>query len=322
MRSLAPAIAGLLLTLALGACGASLHSSPSVLSSVVTATASSSGPVGVSPQSGTVDASPYTQVSFLGPRGTRVALDDASPGRAAACTPASCARTRRAPARASCPSRRFTEGERVSVSAQVSTGAGARTSPRPSRSRTRPRSARRPSRSTRANRTRSSTIRHAPSLTPVDGAHHDRPQHRERAPGDLFLAPYQGVGTPGTMITDQAGHLIWFHRRPGGRRRDELLDPDYDGHPRPDVVAGEDPRGRLRPGRRRHVQQLLPADRVHTGGQRLPRRPARAAHHAGRHRVDRRVRPDRYEPHVLRRRPERRPHRRRCRRRSTSGRAW
>ena len=30
-------------------------------------------------------------------------------------------------------------------------------------------------------------------------------------PGDLFLAPYQGIGTPGVMIADQSGGLIWFH---------------------------------------------------------------------------------------------------------------
>jgi hypothetical protein len=39
------------------------------------------------------------------------------------------------------------------------------------------------------------------------------------APGDLFLAPYQGKGTPGPMIVDQAGNLIWFHPLPAGEAR-------------------------------------------------------------------------------------------------------
>ena len=36
------------------------------------------------------------------------------------------------------------------------------------------------------------------------------------APGDLFLAPYQGKGSPGPMITEQDGTLVWFHPLPAG----------------------------------------------------------------------------------------------------------
>src|SRR5205823_1444885 len=36
------------------------------------------------------------------------------------------------------------------------------------------------------------------------------------APGDLLLAPYQSAGTPGPMIADQRGGLIWFHPLPAG----------------------------------------------------------------------------------------------------------
>jgi hypothetical protein len=33
-------------------------------------------------------------------------------------------------------------------------------------------------------------------------------------PGDFFLAPYEGQGTPGEMIVDQGGDLVWFKAAP------------------------------------------------------------------------------------------------------------
>ena len=61
----------MLAALTLGACGVAYHASPAVLSSEVTAKPAA-GPLSVSPQNGTPDASPQTQVSFLGPAGTHV----------------------------------------------------------------------------------------------------------------------------------------------------------------------------------------------------------------------------------------------------------
>ena len=58
------------------------------------------------------------------------------------------------------------------------------------------RSARKSSRSTRATRMRCSTTRTAPSLTPSTVTI-TTPARPGAAPGDLFLAPYQGVGTAG-----------------------------------------------------------------------------------------------------------------------------
>jgi len=229
MRSLAPSIACLLLTLALGACGASLHSSPSVLSSVVTATASSSGPVGVSPQSGTVDASPSTQVSFLGPRGTRV-LSIRVTGSSSGVHPGVLRAYSTGTGESFLPSRRFTEGERVTVSAQVSTGAGS------SHLSTTFAIAHQATVSTKAfpiNAGEPNAVQHystAPSLTPST-VRVSTPAAPGAAPGDLFLAPYQGVGTPGTMITDQAGRLIWFRPVPAGDTATNFSTQTYDGHP-------------------------------------------------------------------------------------------
>ena len=45
---------------------------------------------------------------------------------------------------------------------------------------------------------------------PFDRHDHDRRRSWASA-GDLFLAPYQGEGTPGPMIAEQDGALVWFH---------------------------------------------------------------------------------------------------------------
>ncbi len=58
------------------------------------------------------------------------------------------------------------------------------------------------------------------------------------APGDLFLAPYQGRGTPGPMITDQAGNLVWFHPLPAGEAATNFEVQQLRRQARADVVAG------------------------------------------------------------------------------------
>ncbi len=51
------------------------------------------------------------------------------------------------------------------------------------------------------------------------------------APGDLFLAPYQGKGMAGPMITDQAGNLIWFHPLPANTAATNFQVQQYQGKP-------------------------------------------------------------------------------------------
>jgi hypothetical protein len=229
MRALRASGGCLLLALVLGACGATLHTSPSVLSSVVTATAASSGPVGVSPQSGTVDASPYTQVSFLGPRGTRV-LSIRVTGSSSGVHTGVLRAYSTGTGESFLPSRRFTEGERVNVSARVSTGAVS------SNLSTTFAIAHQATVSTKGfpiNPGEPNAVQHystAPSLTPST-VRVTTPAAPGAAPGDLFLAPYQGVGTPGPMITNQAGHLIWFHAVPSGDAATNFSTQTYDGQP-------------------------------------------------------------------------------------------
>ena len=51
------------------------------------------------------------------------------------------------------------------------------------------------------------------------------------APGDLFLAPYQGKGSPGPMIADQQGNLLWFRPLPSGVSATNFQVVQYQGKP-------------------------------------------------------------------------------------------
>ena len=147
----------------------------------------------------------------------------ASRGRAAARTAACCAPTRPGTGESFIPSHPFRAGEKVTVQraghGRPEHRHGRRTSftiahqyaP----------SARSSSRSTRATRAAVQHYVSAPSLTPST-VRITTPAKPGAAPGDLFLAPYQGKGTPGPMITDQDGNLIWFKPLPRRRVGDQL----------------------------------------------------------------------------------------------------
>ena len=230
-------------------------------------------------------------------RGTRVARRARGGLAQRRAPPACCAATRRAPARASCPRALPAPGERVTVSARAASGAGthARGEEHASRSPARRRRPRSSSRSTPATQARSSTTlgarAHALARSRIT-----TPARPGASPGDLFLAPYQGLGTPGPMIADQGGSLVWFHPLPAGPGGDELRRAELRRRARADLVAGADPRTRLRAGRRRHLRLRLPPVGRGPRGQRLPGRPALDPPHPPGNRVDRRLRPGPDEP--------------------------
>lgn len=70
---------------------------------------------------------------------------------------------------------------------------------------------------------------------------HSRPQLRppditvaanaDTASGDMFLAPYSGVGQYGPMILDEHGNLLWFKALPPGTRAADLRVQSYEGKP-------------------------------------------------------------------------------------------
>ena len=212
----------------LAACGSG--SSPATgLVLQATARAAAANPVAVSPQPGTPDASPYTQISFLGAAGTTVAgvrVVGSSTGVHTGVLRGYSTGT----GESFLPARRFSAGEHVSVSAQVTSGGHTGTA---STSFTVAHQASVSQKQFPTNPGDPSAVQHylsAPSLTPstVRITTAARPG---AAPGDLFLAPYQGRGSPGPMIADQQGRLVWFHRLPAGEAATNFQLQQYEGHP-------------------------------------------------------------------------------------------
>ena len=70
----------------------------------------------------------------------------------------------------------------------------------------------------------------APELTPSTVSI-TTPAKAGASPGDLFQAPYQGKGTPGPMISEQNGGLVWFHPLPKGDDATNFQVQQYEGKP-------------------------------------------------------------------------------------------
>jgi hypothetical protein len=232
MRLRPAGILALLAGAALGtsACGgASMAHSAVVIDSAAVA-AAQANPVTVSPLPGTMDASPATQISFLGGPGTSVShvrvvgsrsgvhggvLRSYSTGTGESFLPASA----------------FAEGERVTVSARVVSSSGGAHTARTSF--TIAHQAPIAQKQFPLNPGDAGAVQHyssAPDLAPSKVTI-TTPAQRAAAPGELFLAPYQGVGEPGPMIVDQAGNLVWFHRLPADQTATNFGVQRYQGAP-------------------------------------------------------------------------------------------
>ncbi len=215
--------------LVLAGCGSTSPVGSAVLSSDASASVAASNPVAVSPEPGTPDASPSTQISFLGGPGTKVSavhVHGSSSGAHGGVIRAYSTGT----GESFLPAHGFVPGENVTVSALVTNGATSRTA-----------------------RT-SFTIAHeapvsekefanhpgdphavqhyvsAPTLTPSTVAI-TTPAQPGASPGDFFLAPYQGDGSPGPMIVDAGGNLVWFHPLPAGIDATNFGVQQYQGKP-------------------------------------------------------------------------------------------
>ena len=184
-------------------------------------------PVTVSPLPRTPDASPSTQISFLGAAGTRVSsvrvvgsLSGSHSGKLAAYSTGT--------GESFIPAKPFTSGEHVKVSARVTQGGSTATVTTsfdvafqaPVAQAQFP-----------INPGSSAAVQHylsAPAITPST-VRITTPPRGGATPGDLFLAPYQGMGTPGPMIVDQTGNLIWFHALPAGEAATNFQPQQYNG---------------------------------------------------------------------------------------------
>jgi hypothetical protein len=186
------------------------------------------GSVTVSPLAGSRDASPQTQISFLGEpvRDLRaISVVGSKTGvHSGRLVPYS-----QGDGASFLPSRAFAEGERVSVRARLHAGHSA------------------------ASLLDEFVIAHEDPITTtpkstqagtpseIQGFHSRADlqppvvtvtaQSPAVAPGDLFLAPYAGPGQAGPMILEPNGGLVWFKPLPPNTAATDLQVQQYDGKP-------------------------------------------------------------------------------------------
>jgi hypothetical protein len=222
-------LAGAASAILLGACGSSSSVGSATITPVASVRAAATNPVAVSPEPGTVDASASTQISFLGTSGTTVS-DVRAVGSVSGTHTGLLRAYSTGTGESFLPAHPFVPGEHVSVSAHVSTSAGtavARTTFTIAHQFSVPQTG------FPDNPGDSHAIQHyssAPTLTP-SSVRITTPPQAGAAPGYLFMAPYQGEGTPGPMIVDQAGNLVWFHPLPNGDDATNFHVQSYEGKP-------------------------------------------------------------------------------------------
>jgi hypothetical protein len=224
---LGPALA-LGLGLALAAQRAVAATGPACTPATLNNSALQGGAVTVSPLAGSRDASPRTQISFLGvPVGQLSAvrvLGSRTGAHAGRLAPYS-----QGDGGSFLPARPFAEGERVTVQARVSVGGTSR------------------------RLLDIFVIAHANPLALMPEAVHpggaadvqsflSRPdlhppavavtvRSEAVAPGDEFLAPYSGPGQAGPMILDQNGRLVWFKALASHTSATNFRVQQYQGRP-------------------------------------------------------------------------------------------
>jgi hypothetical protein len=217
------ALAGLAAVVSVSACGGTTEATSATLSAAVAKPAAAG--VAVSPQPGTPDASPSTQISFLGAVGTQVSDVHVVGSHSGSHSGVLRAYSTGA-GESFLPSHPFSVGEKVTVHAEAG-GAAVSTSftiahQAPVSQKEFP-----------LNPGDSKAIQHystAPSLTPST-VRITTAAKPGGATGDLFLAPYQGKGTPGPMIAEQNGTLVWFKPLPAGESSTNFQVQQYQGKP-------------------------------------------------------------------------------------------
>jgi hypothetical protein len=194
------------------------------------------GHVTVSPGPDTRDASAETQISFLGAPASELSAITVSGSRTGPHAGRLVAYSQ-GDGESFVPSHPFTDGELVTVHAELSEGGksipfawsftvAVRDDPG----------------TASATNTASSTTPGPPTPPKEYQSFHSQPELRppditvssaaNTASGDLFLAPYSGVGQYGPMILNEHGELVWFKSlEPYGTRAANLRVQSYEGKP-------------------------------------------------------------------------------------------
>jgi hypothetical protein len=224
-------VAALAMCAGLCACGEAGSSRADTITPTKEIAEARANSVAVSPLPGTEDASPSTQISFLGGAGTKVA-NVSVVGSHSGSHPGKLKPYSTGTGASFVPNKAFQAGEQVAVHALVGVGAGTPEKPvttiftvahQASVSQTQfPKEA-----------GDKHAIQHyasAPSLTPST-VRITTPAQPGAASGDLFMAPYQGLGRPGPMIAEQNGALVWFHPLPADEKATNFQVQRYEGRP-------------------------------------------------------------------------------------------
>jgi hypothetical protein len=228
-RSTGALVAAVAAAATLCACGGASSATSDVLDADSAVGTASSSDVTVSPLPGTPDASPATQISFLGDAGTKV-----SDVRVVGSHSGTHGGTLRAYSTGTgesfLPAHGFQTGERVSVRAEVASGGATQAV---STSFTIANQDTVSQKQFPINPGNPRAIQHyssAPGLTPSTVSI-TTPAKTGASAGDLFQAPYQGKGSPGPMISEQNGNLVWFHPLPAGDSATNFHVQQYEGKP-------------------------------------------------------------------------------------------
>jgi hypothetical protein len=224
-------IVGLTVLLALGLATGSAHATapaPACAPSTLNNSALLDGAVTVSPLPGSRDATPQTQVSFLGVSASELRITSVTGSRTGAHSGRLAAYSQGDGA-SFLPARPFAEGERVTVHAQLHAGGTVRSLVDQF--------------AIAHEDTISSTPEtiHAGSPNEIEGFRSRPDLHPPvltvtasspaLAPGEVFVAPYDGPGQSGPMILEPSGGLIWFKALPRGTSATNLRVQEYAGKP-------------------------------------------------------------------------------------------
>ncbi|HTA15821.1 MAG TPA: arylsulfotransferase family protein [Solirubrobacteraceae bacterium] len=196
---------------------------------LLAAPAASALRLALSPLTGTPDASPQTQISFLGAPASEIS-DISVSGSLSGSHSGRLESYRSSPGASFLPASPFTQGEQVTVSAlagprghteRVATSftVAHLSSYRPPSS-----SASAPAPAGATQSFASQPALHPPKVavtTSAPGA----------TPGDVFLTSTHGLGQSGPMIVDGGGNLVWYKPLPSGQVAADLQVESYGGHP-------------------------------------------------------------------------------------------
>jgi hypothetical protein len=232
MTCLRALILGPVLALGMGLAGltatAVAQSAPTCVPASLNTSALQAGAVTISPVPGTRDASPQTQISFLGVPASELSVQSVTGSRSGAHSGRLKAYSTGTGA-SFLPSRPFVPSERVTVKARLRTAGASRpildvfVIAAPDTISSTPETIHAGSAAQEQHFRSRSDLR--PPVVTVTA------NNPGAAPGDIFVAPYTGPGQAGPMILDPSGGLLWFKALPRNTSATDLRVQEYSGKP-------------------------------------------------------------------------------------------